>query len=128
MGTDVTMVREAMESVSKLILAHRYQFGDEKALQLALARLLDRNKIAFEREKQLSGGPIDFFLNETAIGLEIKTKGSPSAVSAQLLRYANDPALSGILLVTTKTTVARFIPSFLAGKPSGVVSLLGQAF
>lgn len=125
---DIKAVREAMDSVARLISSHRYAFGDEKALQAVMAQLFERHGVVFEREKPLLGGPIDFFLTESSIGIEVKVQGSPSKVSEQLLRYANCPELNGILLVTSKSSVAKFIPPFLAGKPSGVVNLLGQAF
>lgn len=120
--------RIAMDRISAIFYTTRFIYGDEKGLQSAIALLLKEQGVSHVREKELGVGPVDFFLNEDGIGLEIKVKGSPSQVLAQLMRYAERPEINGILLVTTKCNVGRFVPSVLSGKPAGVISLWQNGF
>lgn len=121
--SECSEIRSAMQAVSETLAAHRYVYGDEKELQRAIESVLNAQRIAHIREKELGSGPIDFLLTEFNIGLEIKVKGSPSEVVRQLIRYAESVEINGILLVTAKCSLARFVPPFLNGKPADVVSL-----
>lgn len=112
-----------MERIAGLVTRHRFVFADEKELQDALERVLVREAVAHKREYDLgNAGTIDF-LTVLGIGVEVKVKGSPSAVLQQLMRYAERPEVVGILLVSTKSTSGRFVPPELCGKPVIVVPL-----
>lgn len=128
MSAESTDLRDAMLAVSEMLTSHRFVYGDEKDLQAAIELLLKRRNVAHIREKETGSGPIDFLLTEFRIGIEVKVKGSPSEVVRQLIRYAESTEIEGILLVTTKSSLSRFVPSFLSGKPAGVVSLWKNGF
>lgn len=81
------------------------------------------NAIPFEREKMLpeKAGTIDFFV-DGRIGIEIKIKGSPSAVTRQLMRYFKCEVISELLLVTGRTKLGN-LPKEILGKKLTVMSL-----
>lgn len=51
------------------------------------------------------------------LGLEVKTKGAPTEIAAQLIRYAERDEIDGLLLVTAKTSHRHAFPVDLLGKP-----------
>lgn len=56
--------------------------------------------LRLEREVWIAGGRIDFIVGD--VGLEIKIKGQAAAIVRQLRGYANEPALCGLVLATSK--------------------------
>lgn len=79
--------------------------------------------IPFEREKVLDEkyGTIDFLV-DGRIGLEIKIKGSPSAVARQLLRYFECGQVAELVLVTGRAKLGQ-LPREILGKKLTVVTL-----
>jgi len=99
----------------------RYRPAGEAELQEAIGQALAAACIAFEREVPLSAADrIDFLVG--SIGLELKVDGGPAAVMRQLQRYALSERISELVLVTTRSQMAR-VPSSLAGKGIHVVVL-----
>ena len=102
----------------KTISGYKYRLGAETDFQNGVARALELHGIAHQREWDLGRpyGRIDFFLPESGVGIELKTKGSPGKVLRQLHRYACCPQIHGLVLVTGCARLA-FIPAELNGKP-----------
>ena len=97
---------------------------DEVYLSLMVRGVLERDGISLTPEVALDGDArnrIDF-MAET-VGLELKTKGSPAAVLRQLDRYAAAQQVDALILVTTRRSLARGLPTELRGKPLSVVHL-----
>jgi hypothetical protein len=72
------------------------------------------------REVPLTRGRVDLRVGGTAI--ELKVKGTAEKVEAQLLRYAEDPTVLDLVLVTTSAKL-RAMPSTIGGKKLHVVYL-----
>jgi hypothetical protein len=88
--------------------------GEEARVQAAIEALLLREGIEHRRELTLSPKDrIDFLVG--GIGLEVKVAGSVGAVVRQLERYAKHDRIKSLVLVTTKSTLAR-VPLEMNGK------------
>lgn len=112
--------------IERILSEHRYSYASEAELQAGLAEVLASHGIAFEREVELGAEDrIDFLLPD-GLGLEVKVKGSLAQVTRQLHRYAQQEAISGLLLVSTRMQ-HRAIPRDLNGKQVGYLHL-GGAF
>jgi hypothetical protein len=110
--------------VARLLRSRRFTFIGEAELQGAIATLLGQEGIVFERERQLgAAGRIDFYLPDTALGIEVKVEGSPSAVARQLMRYAEHDEIRQILLVTSRARAGSLIRHRLNGKRVDVLTL-----
>ena len=82
---------------------YRFTVSDEAQLQLAVAEVLKRAGIEFEREYILSGRDrIDFYVPKGHIGIEIKVDGSAMAVASQIGRYATHEKIKKMILFTTR--------------------------
>ncbi len=100
--------------------------GTEDEVQRAIAATLKKNAIGHEREVRLDkASRIDFMVG--SIGVEVKVGGGISAVIRQLHRYAEFATISELVLVSTKTSLAR-VPPALNGKRVRVALLLGGIF
>lgn len=109
--------------IRDIIDRHRFQIGDEKALQHEIAEALRGAVIGFEREVRLAPGDIvDFVSNR--VGIEVKVKGGKRAILRQLERYAESDQVDFLILVSA---VAMGLPAEIKGKPVLRVSL-GKAW
>jgi len=89
--------------------------GEEYRVQAAIEALLKREGIQHVREFTLSPKDrIDFLVG--TVGIEVKVAGGIGAVVRQLERYAKHECIQSLVLVTTKSTLAR-VPLELNGKP-----------
>lgn len=114
---DNPMLRDMLDAIAEKIASFRVRFGTEELLQEDIARVLAASGIVFVREHHLSPDcRIDFYLPELLIGIECKVDGSSSDVSRQLIRYANQPSIHGLLLVTRRRSHELAVRE-LAGKP-----------
>lgn len=67
----------------------------------------------------------DFYVFEAdapGVAIEVKTKGGLSDLTRQVFRYAELPAVGGVLVVTTRN-LHRNMPSEAMGKPVAVLCL-----
>jgi hypothetical protein len=118
-----TPLIEELGQLRSLVLAHRYRCTGEAQLQSALEQVLAGAGVSFHREVTLGeAGRIDFLLGH--LGLEVKVEGSISAVTRQLLDYAEREEVHGLLLVTTRSHHDG-LPAHLRGKPVRVAVLRG---
>lgn len=112
-----------VSAVVQALKAHRFNYQNEKELQEGVERVLSGASIPFEREKILGGkfGTIDFLV-DGQIGIEIKTKGSPSAVARQLVRYFECDKVTELILLTGRSRLG-VMPPLILGKKLTVVTL-----
>jgi hypothetical protein len=120
------MPPETMDGITRSLLAslrrRRFNYQSEKGLQDGVEAALRADGFKFEREFRLGdAGVIDFFVGGF-LGIEIKTKGSPSEVARQLLRYAARDEVRVLALVTGRAALSA-LPTELMGKPLMVVEL-----
>jgi hypothetical protein len=109
-------------AVVKALKAYRFNYSSEKELQEGVERVLSAAMIPFEREKILGEyGTIDFLV-DGHIGIEIKTKGSPSAVARQLVRYFKCGDITELILLTGRSRLGK-LPATILGKKLTVVTL-----
>lgn len=120
-----------MQVVLQVLRGRRFSLEDEKRTQNELWSVLcgDPKTWATMREVRIAGGIIDFIVDTSYrekpnVGLEVKLKGQPAAIVRQLKRYADEPLLDGLLLVTAKPVV---IGPTIGGKPVAVLNL-GEAW
>jgi hypothetical protein len=109
-------------SMITLLKGKRFKYSTERELQDGIEIVLRDASVAYEREYALGPGDVIDFLVHESIGLEVKISGSPVEVARQLLRYAGQPKVSHIMLVTGKLRLGH-LPAELLGKPVSVVSL-----
>ena len=114
------------EEIRAVLAGYRFRFASERELQDGIARVLDSAGLSHRREATLNdAGTIDFLVGD--VGVEVKIKGALAAVTRQLHRYAEQPLVRELLLVTGSGRLDR-LPSSLCGKPLGVLHLLSSAF
>ena len=107
-----------------LVIEHNVRgIGTEDDVQRRIASALQVQGVDHLREHRLDkASRIDFMVG--TIGVEVKTGGGISAVIRQLHRYAEFDTVSELVLVTTRTALAR-VPTELNGKRVRVALLLG---
>lgn len=115
LGADVQSIVEAIKT-------HKFIYNTEKQLQDGIAQVLGEKNIPFEREKRIGEGLVIDFLVAGYIGLEVKTKGSPSEVARQLLAYAGCESVRELVLVTGRARLGR-LPEELLGKKIHIITL-----
>lgn len=112
------------EAIRLALASARFRFRNEADLQDGIAQVLDGLQVPYQREYRLSSRDvIDFFLD--GFGIEVKVKGSATAVLTQLARYAEFPAITSLLLVTSRTQLAA-MPTSVCGKPLKTLALIGS--
>jgi hypothetical protein len=103
----------------------RFHYANEADLQEGIHQALAATQFFVEREVRLPEGRLDFLINgRTAI--ETKIGGSAPELMRQVARYAGNPTILSILVVTDRAN--HRLPSSFNGKPVLVHSLLGGAF
>lgn len=122
-------VRDALRRVATVFQRYRLRWRDEIALHDLLEQLLREGSVACEREHRLvvgakSVGTVDFYVTQVPevvpavrLGLEVKVQGAFADVLRQLQRYALSGCLDGILLVSTRSTLAARMPDSIGGIP-----------
>ncbi len=109
-------LRERIASLVELLRSHRFRFSSEAELQDMVERVLKEASIPHQRERELgAAGRIDFLVGGD-IGVEIKTKGSPTQVAAQVLRYCERDEIACVVLFTARLTLATLLPDKPHGK------------
>lgn len=113
----------AVADLLAALRSYKFRYSCEKDLQDGIAKALLSKSIPFVREKKIGArrDTIDFLV-DGRIGLEVKIKGSPTAVAKQLLGYAGCPEVEEILLVTGRARLGR-LPATLGGKRLHVLPL-----
>jgi hypothetical protein len=109
--------------VAEILSRYRFNYTDETLLQVGISEALKRAGVKFQREVILGDdGRIDFLI-AGGTGVEVKTQGSPSELVGQLHRYAGNPNVTGLLLVTGRSSLAAGLPKTISQKPLVVLAL-----
>lgn len=111
-----------VKAVIDAITTSKFMYTTEKDLQGSIAEVLGQKGIPFEREQKIGDHEVIDFMIGGSIGLEVKTKGSPSDVARQLLAYAGRDCVKELILVTGRARLGR-LPEMLLGKRIHVVTL-----
>lgn len=101
----------SVEELVKLIRAHKFHFKDESDLQDGIEQVLKKAGVAYEREKRLGDLGIIDFLIDGRMGVEVKIKGSPSAVARQVLGYLDAKAVEEMVVISTRVFASRYLKS-----------------
>jgi hypothetical protein len=118
---------EHLETLLRSIRAARPSGTTEAQMQAAVQAVLDAAGVRYERERPCgSGNRLDFYLSDWRTALELKIEGGPSAVLRQLHRYAEQPDVAVLVLLTRKAA-HRSLPRMLLGKPLHVLFLWEHA-
>lgn len=102
----------------------RLPLADEMQTHRAIAVALDAAGIRYEREVRLDARSRVDFIIDTGIALEVKIKGSATAIYRQCERYAAFPIVREIVLATNRSMG---MPSEINGKSMYVLKL-GRAW
>ncbi len=111
--------------VIAILRRYRMPVSTEALLQAAIAEVLTREAVTFQRETVLSARDRPDFLLPPGLAIEVKIKGPVSAVLRQLERYAEHDRVGAVLLVTTRPD--HIVPAEINGKPILCVCI-GSAF
>ncbi len=102
------------ERVAETLASYRFNFQCEDDLQQEIASALESSGITFQREVLLSENDrVDFLVGK--LGIEVKIKGSSTALARQINRYVQSELVDSILVVTAKASL-RQLPPELNGK------------
>jgi hypothetical protein len=116
---------ERADCVCALLRGYRFSSTGEAELQRGIDKVLTDAGLQVQREKHLSRKDRPDFLVQDGVAIEVKIDGSLTAVMRQISRYATQPAVLAIILVTTRATHAVRMPESFCGKPVRVVHLAG---
>ena len=95
--------------------------GPESLLAEDVNRALTEAGVAFRPEAKLSNGRVDILAGSTAV--ELKVTATKKNMLKQLERYAEDPGVEDLILVTASAKL-RSMPKTVGGKPLAVVYLM----
>jgi hypothetical protein len=109
-----------VDDVVAALSNRRYRYSSEVVLHAGLAEALTEAGIDHQREVQVAGGRIDFLIG--SLGIEVKIKGTVEALGRQLRRYAADPRIDALLVVTSRPT-HRQVRAIPVGVPVRVVTI-----
>lgn len=132
---------DIIQYVKKSLNTFRFRFASEKEFQDGINRVFTEYGFAHKREHPLGRGDIPDFLipdfndefgqtlaesglQPRYLAVEVKTGGSPAAVARQLSRYAGYTEVEAVLLITSKSTLAK-MPETLQGKLIYTIVLSG---
>lgn len=110
---------DTLRQVLEVLRGKRFPLEDEKQTQNAIAAVLDNGLDLWEREVRIAGGIIDFIACAD-VGIEVKLKGRAGEIRGQLARYAIEPRLKSLVLVTAKPVA---IAATINGKACRVVDI-----
>lgn len=110
----------------ELLANASFDLSSEPATQDGIARALTDAGVDFKREVRLTPtDQIDFLIGDR--GMEVKLRGSRSALLRQLHRYAEHDRIGSLTLVTSSPRLAA-LPEVLRGKSVDVIILSGSLF
>lgn len=119
--------------INRIVVAlprYGYRFSNEIVFQDGIAKVLNDEQIAFQRE--YVAGPadrFDFFI-EGGVVIEAKIKGSFSQAARQVMRYAERDDVSAVILAATRYWAAagQNFKDTYNGKPARLLKLSSVAF
>lgn len=97
-----------LKQLRDLLQSHQFTFRDEAQLHEAIAGVLDRDGIPYEREKVITPvSRLDFYLPKCRVGIEVKTQGSAAVAWRQVERYLGHDDVDGVLLAASRAWARR---------------------
>jgi hypothetical protein len=124
---DAAQPARELYRIAAMMRSYRLRAGTEAILQQDVENVLITHGVKHFREHVIPSGRLDFFLPQSGIALELKVDGSKMELARQIVRYLEEPIVTGVLVVTTRHTHRGLQPVML-GKPVLVLHLLGSAF
>ncbi|MGE3889436.1 MAG: hypothetical protein AB7H81_23645 [Vicinamibacterales bacterium] len=106
----------------------RLPLGDEIRLHHALdqvIRSLLPTELVMPEHRLSRDSRIDFYFPRQRVGLEVKVQGGPGDVARQLERYAEDPAIGYLVLLTGRMRLCNIGHAWRRPVPLTVIPLLG---
>jgi hypothetical protein len=126
----VTCQSYATERVCRELSSYAFAFGDERELHDAIADVLTKGGISFQREYVSNPANRFDFLCDGGVVLEIKTKGSLPEALRQCARYCERPEVFVVVLAASRSWAKRTAlrpGTFFNGKPVLLLPLRSQA-
>lgn len=124
-------IPDSITQIITVLTSHSYRASNEAVLQSALAKVLDKHHVMYERERRIGARDrIDFYVTASCgqhVGIEVKVQGALSAVAMQLHRYAESPDVDTLILATTLNRLTA-IPDEMVGKSVYAVRLSSGMF
>lgn len=120
-------MQTSAQQIGDLLGQHRFRYDGEKDLQEGIARVLRDAGIPFQREVKLDDAGVIDFVVQGGIGIEVKVRGSLTAMTIQVHRYMRQDRIRSLLIVTTSARL-RQVPQEMNGKPVVVCWLARGAF
>jgi hypothetical protein len=114
----------SITELRKVIDTYRFRYTTEQDLQNGIEEVLRNNGIDYRREESISKADRPDFL-VGCIAVEVKTKGSLSALLRQIARYATHENVESILVVGTPRWI-HAIPQTLGEKEIHSLRLIGS--
>ena len=111
-----------IRTIADRLSLFQFNFKSEMELHEGIAQVLSMADIRFDREVHISTHERLDLLTHEGIALEIKVRGSLSDVTRQVYRYAQQPRVRGILVVSSSI---RSEPLKFEGKPVEFTTLRG---
>lgn len=112
-----------IDSIIEALNGYKIPFAKESEMQRTIEKILKAEAIPHYREFAFNPKDrIDFLVGK--IGIECKVDGSKHAVARQLLRYAEQPEIESLLLITSRATHT-FPSNVLLGKEFRVYRISG---
>jgi hypothetical protein len=115
--------RYAPAMITALLRLYKFRFASEAELQRGIAEILDRHGIAYSREHVLTERDRIDFLLAGGVGIEVKVAGGVNDLLRQLARYAELPAITGLVVVASGHRLASAVPMGLRGKEMAAVNV-----
>lgn len=110
----MTTPSDTVRAVQSAVSGRRFRYDSEITLHAGLLLAMNEAGIRPECEARVVGGRIDFIVDR--LGIEVKIKGSASALQRQIGGYAADPRFDEFLVITTRPAHAA-LPASIGGKP-----------
>lgn len=122
------MIVTKPEEISLLLRTSSYSYINEHELHHAIGdQIRDQMNLDVQREVRLNAGDrIDLVVlleDGRHLGIEVKIRGGVGAVWDQLQRYANEPKIDELMIVTTQRRHLINLPEKMTGKPVHTVLL-----
>ena len=115
-----------IEHLSATLSNYRFNFSNEKELQVGLAKVFEALEEPFTAEHRLSDSDIiDFYWPGKKVGVEVKIDHTLSGLTRQIHRYVQHDAILGLLVVTSKPRLTN-MPEDMNNKPIRCHSLLAS--
>jgi hypothetical protein len=119
------VVEHGLSRVAAVFSRYTFTTHNEHRMYPLLEQLLRAEGLDFVREHRLDErNRPDFWFPELRVALEVKVRGRPHDVEAQIERYAEHVSVAGVLLASSLAKLTR-VPDSLAFKPVRAVRLAG---